>query len=236
MRGPLQIIAALGVITSQVIVACFPHAQSEQHDWCSNKNKTTSLDLIIGGCTAVIQSGRENKQNLAIAFYNRGMVYFRKGDDDRAAKDFVQAIRLDQKHAQQILTLALALSIKKDNDRTVRYSGVVIEADSRNANALHVRGTAYHDKGQFDLAIADLNQAIKLNPKVAAFYFVRSNCYFAKKEFDRAIRDYDEVAKMNPKNSLALFARGVAKRSKGDIDGADADIAAALSLDLKTTR
>jgi len=56
-------------------------------------------DLKISGCTAVIQSGHETQQNLAIAFYNRGNAYVRKGQNDRAIQDYDQAIRLNPNFA-----------------------------------------------------------------------------------------------------------------------------------------
>jgi hypothetical protein len=51
-------------------------------------------DLSISGCTAMIQSGHETRQNLAGAFYNRGNAYNGKGQPDRAIADYDQAIRL----------------------------------------------------------------------------------------------------------------------------------------------
>ena len=36
---------------------------------------TAADDQTISGCTAVIQGGKENQQDLAIAYYNRGIGY-----------------------------------------------------------------------------------------------------------------------------------------------------------------
>lgn len=41
-------------------------------------------DLSISGCTAAIQSGQETQEDRAVAFYNRGVSYGRKGQHDRA--------------------------------------------------------------------------------------------------------------------------------------------------------
>jgi hypothetical protein len=53
-------------------------------------------DLSISGCTALIQSGHETQQILAIAFYSRGRAYAFKSQFDRAIEDLDQAIRLNQ--------------------------------------------------------------------------------------------------------------------------------------------
>jgi tetratricopeptide (TPR) repeat protein len=54
---------------------------------------------VISGCTTVIQSGRENTENLAVAFNNRGNAYSDKGDLERAIQDYDQAIRLNPQYA-----------------------------------------------------------------------------------------------------------------------------------------
>jgi hypothetical protein len=51
-------------------------------------------DLSISGCAAMIQSGHETRQNLTIAFFNRGNAYYLKRQPDRAIEDLDQAIRL----------------------------------------------------------------------------------------------------------------------------------------------
>ena len=56
-------------------------------------------DIRIGGCTRLIQSGRFSNTNLAIAFTNRGNAYERKGQYDRAIRDYTEAIRLKPGYA-----------------------------------------------------------------------------------------------------------------------------------------
>jgi tetratricopeptide (TPR) repeat protein len=51
-------------------------------------------DQTIGGCTAVIQGGKESQDNLAIAYYNRGIGYQNSKDYELALKDYDQALRL----------------------------------------------------------------------------------------------------------------------------------------------
>src|ERR1700686_235086 len=71
---------------------------SQAWTWCVNKEKA-SPDLPISGWTSVIQSGKEPKKNLAIAFNNRGNGYRAKNDNDRAFADYNEAIRLDPKYS-----------------------------------------------------------------------------------------------------------------------------------------
>jgi tetratricopeptide (TPR) repeat protein len=56
-------------------------------------------EILISGCTAVIQSGKGSAHGLAVAFTNRGLGYGRTFQTERAFEDFNQAIRLDPTYA-----------------------------------------------------------------------------------------------------------------------------------------
>jgi len=82
------LIFAMGALATSPVGAQTP----QQRELCY---KTTAADeQTISGCTAVIQGGKENQQDLAIAYYNRGIGYQNKKDPDRALADYDQALRL----------------------------------------------------------------------------------------------------------------------------------------------
>ena len=60
--------------------------QSQNWSWCRAEN-ATPFDLQVNGCTAVIQSGKESKQNLASAYCSRGIAYYNNGQTERAVGD-----------------------------------------------------------------------------------------------------------------------------------------------------
>jgi tetratricopeptide (TPR) repeat protein len=51
-----------------------------------------------------------------------------------------------------------------------------------------------------------------------------------------AVADFDADLALSPRSAFALYGRGLAYRSSGDAGGADADIAAAISLDAEIVR
>src|SRR5438132_11544831 len=66
---------------------------------CNGKDRS-SPDFQIEGCTALIDSGRETTQTLAIAHNNRGNAYTAKGDYDRAIQDYDQSLKFNQGYAR----------------------------------------------------------------------------------------------------------------------------------------
>ena len=122
---------------SALLAGCSRAPEVVEQDRCLS----FEADVAIGGCTALIQSGRETPDQLAATFFNRGFAYYLKGQYDLALQDFGQAIGLQPSVAPgsgQAISLAV----------TFNY-----------------RGNAYRREGKDDLAIADLDEAVRLNPE-----------------------------------------------------------------------
>src|SRR5215471_2031145 len=60
---------------------------------CNGVDRTVP-DIQIGGCTALIESGKGTPPTLVIAYNNRGNAYSAKGEYDRAVQDYDQSIKL----------------------------------------------------------------------------------------------------------------------------------------------
>ena len=99
----MRMIASRG---TTVIAAMLLHeaaqAQTEQQwDSCYEIGVPANLqppELLISGCTAVIQSGIHSGDNLVAAFTNRGRGYRQTFQYELAFADFDQAIRLDSNY------------------------------------------------------------------------------------------------------------------------------------------
>src|SRR5215831_15970700 len=123
-----HVIATLAV--AAVFAASARAEQSQPWTWCANKEKA-SPDLQIGGCTTVIQSGKESQKNLSIAFNNRGNAYHAKGDDDRAIADYTMSIKLDPKYPAPHNGRGNAYRDKGDRDRALADYSEAIKLDPR---------------------------------------------------------------------------------------------------------
>ncbi|MEX1083986.1 MAG: tetratricopeptide repeat protein, partial [Xanthobacteraceae bacterium] len=175
-------------ICAMTIAAVAPaRAQTQQQiDWCEGDEVPS--DLSIGGCTAVIQSGKFTGKKLAVAFYNRGIAYYYKKEYDRAIEDYSQAIRLDPKYAAAFVNRGIAYERKGQYDRAIENYSQVIRLDPKNAFAFNNRCWARAILGrELREALADCDASLRLRPNDAATLDSRGFVHIKLGQFDPAI-------------------------------------------------
>jgi len=85
MRRPLVFALVLALSATGV--------WADQYSDCSQDKDP---DRQIRGCTSVIERGkRESQETRALAYFNRGLAYEKKGDKDQAIGDFRKALEID---------------------------------------------------------------------------------------------------------------------------------------------
>ena len=86
-------------------------------------------DVQAEACTALIDSGRFTRQNLAILHSNRGIAYGKAGDYDRAIADFDAALRINPNHVRAYLNRGNANFARRDFDRAIADFGQAIRLE-----------------------------------------------------------------------------------------------------------
>ena len=155
------IIFAGAVATAALAVHPVSAEPSQVWHWCTNARSAYTPDQQIEGCTSVIQSGRETQKNKTSARYNRGIVYRKRGDVDRAIADFNEAIQLDPKFVYAYYERGNSYKVKGDFERAAADFNEAIRLDPKFASAYNGRGNVYLHNRDFDRAIADYNEAIQ---------------------------------------------------------------------------
>jgi tetratricopeptide (TPR) repeat protein len=206
-------------------------AQPRDKSWAQCTGDLDDDNLVIAGCSAIIQSRDEPDVNRAIAFKNRCMAINNGGHHDRAIQDCDQAISLNPSDLEVYLFRAHALFNKGDYDPAILDYSQAITLGSNAANTYVGRGAAYHKKGDNAHAIEDLSQAILLAPNDATAHFARGAAYQALHENDRAIQDYSQAINLAPRFAAAIYLRGSVRKLIGDDKAGDADIARARQID-----
>src|SRR5262249_3139145 len=121
MRLTIRAAAAGALMIAAALWCGSLHAQTQQQvASCEAKGSPPVDALVVGGCTALIQSGTYAGRDLSTVFIIRATAYQRKGDLDRAIQDYNQAIKLDQGSAIAYYNRGVAYGAKRDWDRAVQ--------------------------------------------------------------------------------------------------------------------
>jgi tetratricopeptide (TPR) repeat protein len=204
---------------------------AQQVKWCNGDDHATP-DMMISGCTALIQSKKYSGRNLAIAYTNRGSAHDDKRDEDQAIADHDSAIRIDPKLDLAFNNRANAYGRRGEIDRALADYDAAIRLNPKFSAAYNNRGTTYRDdKRDTARAIADYDAAIRINPKLADAYNNRGIAYDSRGDHDRALADYTSAIRYNAEFALAYNNCGLDYREKGEYDAAIADFNTAIKID-----
>jgi tetratricopeptide (TPR) repeat protein len=94
--------------------------------------------FVMTGCASTAQT--TNRADSAVAYYNRGVAYFEKGDWDNAIAEFTEAIRLKPDFASAYYNLSAAY---------------------------YNRGVVYAEKEDYARARADWEKVLEIDPNHA---------------------------------------------------------------------
>jgi tetratricopeptide (TPR) repeat protein len=149
-----------------VLVALPASAQdrNENHRRCAGME---GVDAQIVGCTALIQSGHEDREIVAFSYYQRGNAYMDKGLWDRAIDDYTHGIALERDTnaaGHYYYNRGLAYLHKGLYDQAIADFSKAISLTPNFRRAYVSRGLAYEKKGRRDEAVADYRAALKLKP------------------------------------------------------------------------
>jgi tetratricopeptide (TPR) repeat protein len=219
-------------LAAGTLLAGAARAQSNRDQnlaWCTGDD----LERKMRGCSALIESGQETPETLAIAFLNRGNALDDNGQIDLAIENYDEAIKDNPLSAEAFCRRGVAFEQKGELDRAIEDYDNAVKLDPNNAKAFANRGHARSHKKEFDRAIEDYTQAIKLNPNDARTFDLRAHAYSQNAQYDLALQDCDQAIKLDPNDAHAYYVRGLVRQKKGDKSGGKADIATARQFDPK---
>ena len=131
-------------------------------------NQSKLLDAQIDGCTRLINDGRQEPARiLAVAHNNRGNGYSKKGDYERAIKDYDRAISLTPTYAMPFNNRGVAYKRKGEYDRAIDDFNEAIKLNPKYGHAFVNRAGVYEKRHDYERAIQDYNNAIRVEPDLS---------------------------------------------------------------------
>lgn len=235
-----QIIKA-GLAAGAAIVASQAPAMAQQNlqkmiNWCIGKNNPTPAQ-IAQGCSAVIASHKLKGEVLGTVYLNRGLAYKMMGQNDRALKEYNQAIELAPRYPLCYINRSAVYAEAGQYDLAVADSSKAISLSPKATLGYYNRGSMLLAQGKAAEAIADFDKAISLDAKYAPAFNNRAYAKTKLKDYDGAVADATMAIKvMSPKAANADKAvpygtRAEAYSQKKDWPNAIKDISAAYDLD-----
>jgi tetratricopeptide (TPR) repeat protein len=189
-------ISILGAIS-----VLFTTAASSQvlKDWseCTGR-EGANVDLVVHGCTAVIEAAEEGPVKLALAFNNRGVARRLQGEYDLALQDYNEAIRLNPTSAAQFNNRGVIYRIKGNYDQAIADYSQAIALRNEYPVAFYNRALAYADKGAFDSALADFAVVLRFDARNALALYARGLMLLKNGDAEVGRRDIDAAKNINP--------------------------------------
>ncbi len=164
------------------------------------------------------------------SYVNRGTVYCRIGDVDRAIDDYNAVIKRDPIYAEIYYHRAAAYVNKGDFDKAIVNLSKEIELNPSHFDSYCSRGIAHGAKGNYASAIKDLSKVIDLNPKFHIAYYIRGVAFENLGKFQQAIQDFSKVIEFDPSQATSYRIRGNVYVEIGEHDKAINDFTKAIEL------
>ena len=105
------------LILAAIVLVGAPPASADRYSDCA---QSADPDRRIRGCTRIIKRGkRESRKKRSIAYNNRGVAYYNKGQTDRAITDYGKAIEINPRFAMAYNNRGNAYEKKKLRDQAI---------------------------------------------------------------------------------------------------------------------
>jgi tetratricopeptide (TPR) repeat protein len=157
-----------------------------------------SPDLVIQGCSEIIEEGQQAPAILATAHNNRGVAYKVKGEYDLALQDYDLSIQLNPNAASPYNNRGIIYRLKHDYDRAIADYDEAIWLKSDYVAAFYNRALAYVDKRDYDRALADFDRVLRFNPKSALALYARGWMLLKRGDTEAGDADIAAAKAINP--------------------------------------
>ena len=199
------------------------------NSWGDFKNSESDLLGAIENYSKAIDLNPQYE----LAYAQRGLIYARMGNIQKALNDFNKAIVLNPKRAHNYYSRASEYYKAGNKKAAMLDYNQTIGLDPDYAQAYNDRGWAYFETGDIKSALNDFDKAITLKPTFSTAYYNRAEVKINTGELKGAIEDYNNILSFHPTDSLAYFEKGMVRMQMKDSAEACKEFKKAADLGFK---
>lgn len=163
------------------------HAKAKEAEGMNN------FEGAINCYSQILAMSLSPKAN-SVAHMNRGNIYLKMKNEDRALADYDAAIRDDPANAGAYVNRGDVLGRRRMREKAIADYATALRLNPNQAEAYHNRALEYLKIGDVDSAIRDLDAAIELKPDLCESYLKRATAYARKGDIARQLADLETVA------------------------------------------
>jgi tetratricopeptide (TPR) repeat protein len=156
-------------------------------------------ELVIEGCSEIINETQQSPKILALAHNNRGVTYKVKGEYELALQDYNSAIQLNPNAASHYNNRGIIYRLKHEYDRAIADYDEAIWLKGDYIAAFYNRALAYTDNGEFDRALVDFGVVLRFNPKSALALYARGTMLIKKGDTEAGNADIAAAKAIDPR-------------------------------------
>jgi tetratricopeptide (TPR) repeat protein len=169
-----------------------------------------------------------------LAYNNRGLAFYNKGQLDQAIEDFNKAIALDPAFFKAYLNRGAAFVNRGQFDQANADFDKAIALNPSYSEAHNAKGSLFGMSGALDNAVEQFSKAIEINPGYSAAYGNRGAAYSLLGRNDKALEDLDEAIKLDRYYAENYLNRGNVYIATGKKELAVIDFRRACDLGSKS--
>lgn len=154
---------------------------------------------------------RYERRTEAKLHYNRGTLLADRGDLEKAADEFRQALRVDPRFADAGYNLGVVLLMQGESRRAVAIFEQAAGVRPSDASILYGLGKAYLDDERHDESLAAFDRALAADPSHEDALFARAVAYLRLGRREDAVAALDSYLRRFPMGAWAEQARAELK-------------------------
>lgn len=187
---------------------CFAQDESKRIPDCDDKD----YDCLIAKYTKEIENDPKNSES----YYNRGRLYEKRANYNKAIKNFSKAIELNPEYSEAYYHRARSYDLLRQHDLALKDLNKIVELDPQEDQYLQEAfAKTYKKLGDFERfqesqrkGIKTLTQKIKESPNDAENYLTRARIYNTIGEYQKSLEDHNKAIELKPNNYSYYYSRG----------------------------